>query len=193
MQPHPAWRQRAWPEWNKRVANSPEAKANNQAVPIVACGTLYALMCSPALWALRGASVTDASTVALVGVAVQWFGLVLEAVADTTKARHKMASADAGYCSSGVYSVVRHPNYTGEILAWVGVFLAGLPAMVSLGGGAVGVVARVLPAALGLAGIVGLMLRVTPKLDAKQADKYGDDLQYASYVQRTKMLLPGIY
>ena len=34
---------------------------------------------------------------------------------------------------------------------------------------------------------------VTPRLDSKQADKYGEDAAYKSYAERTKMLVPFFY
>ena len=59
-----AWRQRAWPEWKERAAKSPEARAKNVLAPVLGCGVFYALMCSPALWALRGGGIADASALA---------------------------------------------------------------------------------------------------------------------------------
>lgn len=187
-----AWRQRAWPEWKERAAKSPEARAKNVLAPVLGCGVFYALMCSPALWALRGGGIADASALAVAGVAIQWAGLLLEAMADTVKSACKLKDKDA-YVSVFPFSVVRHPNYAGEILHWVGLFLAGLPVMVGLGGGVAAVMGRLVPAALGLIGIVGLMLSVTPRLDSKQADKYGEDAAYKSYAERTKMLVPFFY
>ena len=37
------------------------------------------------------------------------------------------------------------------------------------------------------------MLRVTPRLDARQAEKYGERPGYAEYATSTKMLVPGVY
>jgi steroid 5-alpha reductase family enzyme len=53
-------------------------------------------------------------------------GLMLESVADKQKARAKRAQAET-YCDTGLYSIVRCPNYLGEIIVWLGNWLAGVP------------------------------------------------------------------
>lgn len=186
------WRQNNWAEWNKRAMESPEAKAKNLLLPVLSCGAFYCLMCSPALWLLRCGEADTFTSVAVVGASVQWVGLILEAVSDYQKSTHKLAEPDT-WCSSGVFSVIRHPNYLGEILHWIGLFMAGLPSMIAGGYGIEGVGGRLVPAILGLVGIVGLMLSVTPKLDSKQADKYGKEDSYEAYIASTKMLIPGVY
>ena len=189
------WRQNAWPEWKERAAKAPEARAKNLLAPVLGCSALYCLMCSPALWLLRagaGAGGASLPPLALFGVAVQWAGLVIEGVADYQKSAHK-AAAPKSWCSSGLYSALRHPNYLGEILHWGGLFVAGLPAALSAGGGPAGVAGRLVPAALGWFGITSLMLRVTPRLDQRQAEKYGDQPGYAEYVASTSMLVPKVY
>ena len=189
------WRQNAWPEWKQRASKAPEARAKNLLAPVLGCSLFYALMCSPALWLLRaGEALAGVGYPALAwgGVAVQWFGLVLEGVADYQKSASKAAEPDT-WCAGGLYSALRHPNYAGEILHWVGLFTAGLPAALGSGGGLVGAAGRLVPSALGALGITMLMLRVTPRLDKRQADKYGDQPGYTEYTASTKMLVPGLY
>ena len=191
------WRQNfGYPEWRKRAANSPEARAKNVAIPVALCSLFYALLCSPALWASRaavsGAMPTAASlaaipTYAKVALGVQWFGLILEAIGDFNKAASKAANKDKP-CMSGVYKFVRHPNYAGEILFWIGTFVAGVESMLVVGAWTVA------PAALGLFGILSLMFRVTNRLDEKQSEKYSSDVDdYVAYVKRTKKLIPFVY
>jgi steroid 5-alpha reductase family enzyme len=188
------WRQNAWPEWKERAAKAPEARAKNLLAPVLGCSALYCLMCSPALWLLRAGAGAGGSLppLALLGVAVQWVGLALEGVADYQKSAHKAAAPDS-WCSSGLFSTLRHPNYLGEILHWGGLFVAGLPAALGSGGGLAGAAGRVVPAALGVLGITSLMLRVTPRLDQRQAEKYGDRPGYPEYIASTSMLVPKLY
>lgn len=186
------WRQNNWAEWKQRAMESPEAKAKNLLGPVLSCGAFYCLMCSPTLWMLRCGTSGAYLSFAIAGVAIQWVGLLIEGIADYQKSAHKSENPET-WCSSGLFSIVRHPNYLGEILHWVGLFLAGLPSMLIGGGDIAGIAGRLVPALLGVLGIAGLMLSVTPKLDSKQADKYGKEDGYAAYTASTKMLIPGLY
>ena len=52
-----------------------------------------------------------------VGLALSAFGFLLEAVADYQKFSFK-SSGGNNLMTSGLYSIVQYPNYTGEILFW---------------------------------------------------------------------------
>jgi len=64
---------------------------------------------------------------ALPGLAVMLFGIALEFFAD--RQMHAfLASGTAGKtCRNGLWAWSRHPNYLGEILFWLGVYLTMLP------------------------------------------------------------------
>ena len=66
-------------------------------------------------------------------------------------------------CDTGLYAKIRHPNYTGELMFWLGNFLAGLPAMVFSG------VWPMIPALLGGSFINFLMNNQAKGQDEKQA------------------------
>jgi len=61
------------------------------------------------------------------GTAVAGAGLVLEWVADETLRRHRRSGAGE-LLTKGVWSWVRHPNYLGESVVWLGWAVAGLGA-----------------------------------------------------------------
>lgn len=50
-------------------------------------------------------------------------GLTLETVADAQLDRFKKTASQADVCITGLRAHVRHPNYTGEIIFWIGVWL----------------------------------------------------------------------
>lgn len=191
------WRQ-TWgdPTWRERSKKSPEAQASVRAVPVLACALFYALMTSPCLWHVRAAAAGVAPASAAVvqlGLGMALVGVVLEAAADFQKSWHKARSRTT-WCSGGLYAVIRHPNYLGEMLFWAGNFVAGVQATAAAGPYGW----PLLPATLGLIGILGLMWSVTPRLDKRQMDKYAGDGaatadEYKAYVGRTKLLVPGIY
>lgn len=121
----------------------------------------------------------------IVGVAVWVIGFVIEAVADEQKRRFRGDPANAGrFIHSGLWSVVRHPNYLGEITLWVGVLLVAAPALHGWQW-----VALLSPLF-----VILLLTRVSgiPLLEAKAQRTWGDDREYRAYVARTPALLPGL-
>lgn len=187
-----------WTEWNKKAKNAPEAKA--QSIPqkvlvITLCSLLYAAMCSPMLWHAQVANSISANLLPVIyfGLITQWVGFILESIADSQKSAHKrkMASIDSVYersntkwCSTGVYEKCRHPNYLGEVLFWVGTFVAGVPAMSTKGWWSFA------PAALGVGFILKLMTSQCVKQDEKQEARYGENEAYTTWVTNSGSLFP---
>lgn len=182
------WRSVNWKEWGQRAKNAPEAKAQSiwsRIAVVLACALLYAFMCSPMLWHVRSANSVPGIYHAAVaaGVAMQWSGAVLQAVADHQKSAFKFSEAGKNrWCDAGLYASVRHPNYTGELMFWIGNFIAGLPAMISSG------IWPVIPAGIGLSFINFLMNNQAKGQDEKQAARYGEDPEYKAWVQKTGSL-----
>jgi steroid 5-alpha reductase family enzyme len=54
------------------------------------------------------------------------FGVAIEIVADVQKARWVASGRPGGFCSVGVWSLSRHPNYFGEMLQWMCCWLLAL-------------------------------------------------------------------
>lgn len=149
----------------------------------ISVALLYVAMASPGLFNLVAAS-NGASLWSLpLGVIVMLAGLVLEASADAQKARLK-AINPKGFVSSGLNGVVRCPNYFGEMVFWFGGFVAGLSAYTS--------VAAWLIAATGFVCIELIMLGSARRLELKQAERYGSDPAYQTYVRRVPILIPGL-
>ncbi|RJF70852.1 DUF1295 domain-containing protein [Rhodopseudomonas palustris] len=142
---------------------------------------LFTLLFLPALLAasLQAEGVWPASTP--LGVMLMTAGLVIESVADWQKYQYKQA--DPGhYCDTGLYRMVRCPNYFGEMLFWFGVWVAGLSAYTSG--------AAWLLATLGLLYILGLMTAAAAGLERKQDDRYGALPAYQEYVRTVPILFP---
>ena len=87
-------------------------------------GALY--VCETAGLHLRLANGTPDDVVLWVGVVVMAAGAVVEAVADQQKSAQKAERPDM-VATKGLFSVVRCPNYLGEMLFWTGVLIAGEP------------------------------------------------------------------
>jgi steroid 5-alpha reductase family enzyme len=121
----------------------------------------------------------------LTGAAVWAAGWLLETVADAQKFRFKKAHPER-FMDRGLWSRLRHPNYAGEILAWIGVALAATPLLDgwALAG------AWVSPL-----WIATLLVRVSgiPLLEASAEKRYGQREDFRAWVARTDRLIPGIW
>ncbi|KAL7433780.1 hypothetical protein ACHAXM_003725 [Skeletonema potamos] len=146
---------------------------------------LYAFMTSPALFALRGLVKTGTALekVQLVSTGVSVFGMVLESIADQQKYEAKRKSKEGEDKFVGPttwsYKLVRHPNYLGEILFWVGLFGAGSVSFQKS-------IVAWLCGSLGLASILSIMFGASGRLDTKQQEKYGGQRKYEEWKDSVK-------
>lgn len=155
-------------------------------MPMVAkCGIwassalLYACETCPTLFRLENGAGTDA--LLWFGVIVSACGLILESAADLQKNAAKKRNVNR-FVDTGLFRIVRCPNYFGEMLFWTGVFLGGLNIL----NGAW----QWLGALLGYVGIIYVMFSGARRLELRQQRTYGDDPAYQEYVKKTPILLP---
>ena len=87
--------------------------------------------------------------------------------------------------SEGLFSLVRFPNYAGEIMVWVGVFIACAPVL--SGWEWVTIISPLWITSL-LLGISGI-----PLLEQSNEEKYGHLASFQQYRASTAKLIPGIY
>lgn len=119
----------------------------------------------------------------IAGAGVFVVGLAIEAVADAQKSAFRAKESNRGrFVSSGLWRYSRHPNYFGEILVWLGLFLYAIPVLHD---------AAFLVAA-GPLFITLLLLFVSgiPPLEQSAEEKYGDDPAYRAYKRETSVLVP---
>lgn len=117
------------------------------------------------------------------GIALWVIGFVIEVVADAQKSRFRADAANAdSFISSGLWSRSRHPNYFGEIVLWVGVFLAAAPVLT--GWQWVAILSPVF--------VILLLTRVSgiPLLEARADEKWGERADYVEYRDTTPVLIP---
>ena len=120
-----------------------------------------------------------------------WLGLVIwsagwliEAVADYQKFNFKQQYPDT-FFEGGLFRHIRHPNYLGEILVWLGIFIFTIPSLngwqwVSI---------------VGPVWITFLLVKVSgiPLLEEKAWKKYGDDPEFKNYLDNSWRLIPRVY
>jgi len=116
-----------------------------------------------------------------------WLGLLLETIADEEKLSSKARQPNSPVMT-GTYSIVRHPNYLGEIMFWAGTFGAAQVALPSSASWfqRVGV-------GMGPLFMIWVMLGAAKRLDQKGLEKYSDDSSYKAYVARTTSIFPLLY
>jgi steroid 5-alpha reductase family enzyme len=147
----------------------------------ISVASLYVLMFIPGLLTMSKQALSMALPSVFPGVMVMACGLALEAFADWQKSRFK-ADAPSQFCRQGLYQIVRCPNYLGEMVFWLGVWLSGLSAY------------QTPPAwLLSCAGFITIqliMLGAARRLELKQAERYGSESAYQEYVRTVPILFP---
>ncbi len=118
-----------------------------------------------------------------VGAVVWIAGFGIEVLADRQKRVFRRDPAQSGrFIQTGLWAWSQHPNYFGEIVLWVGIFV--MSASVLDGWGLRGAISPVFVAFL-LMKISGV-----PLLDARAAERWGDDPEYQRYIATVPVLIP---
>lgn len=144
-----------------------------------AAALLYACQTSPVLFRMAAHARTDVLLV--VGLAVSAFGLAFETTADVQKNAARRRNPRR-FVDTGLFRIVRCPNYLGEMLFWTGVFVSGV--------GVYAGIAQWAAALVGYLGIVYVMFGGARRLEIRQNRSYGKDPAYQRYVRTTPIMLP---
>jgi steroid 5-alpha reductase family enzyme len=149
----------------------------------VSCALLYVGQMSPASFYLYNLGLRcDVNAAwAWAGAVVAALGVVIEIVADAQKSAAKRVDANR-FVDSGLYRIVRCPNYFGEVLMWTGSFVICF-------GGCCDVAQWVI-ASLGYIGIAYVMFSGARRLELRQAECYGRDPEFQRYIKRTPLIIP---
>ncbi len=149
---------------------------------IISLPFLFRLLYDPE----SSSDVSGILTIEWIGLILTALGLIIETIADHQKSAYKNTSGNAGKLfKGGLYKIVQFPNYTGEIIFWVGIFITSIPAIFGL---------RWLTLSSPLI-IIALLIFVTgiPPIIRSRKKRYGDNPEYKAYVSSTSKLIPGIY
>jgi len=120
---------------------------------------------------------------------IQWLGLivwvtgyVIEVISDSQKTKFNKFNKGK-FINIGLWKYIRHPNYLGEIILWVGIFIISLNYIHSL----TSFLSILSPI------FVFLLLRFitgVPQLEARGKEKWGHLDEYNSYKEKTGLLFP---
>ena len=105
----------------------------------------------------------------------------MESVADAQKKAAKKKNINR-YVDTGLYRLVRCPNYLGELVIWTGSFVVCIGASCSAWQWVI--------ALIGYIGIVYVMFSGARRLELRQAVTYGNNPEFQEYVSKTPILVP---
>jgi steroid 5-alpha reductase family enzyme len=120
----------------------------------------------------------------IIGIIAWAFGLGVETIADWQKYKFINNPSNKGqWIEEGLWYYSRHPNYFGEILHWVGIYIFTLSSLKGI---------NIYLALISPLFISVIILFVTglPKLEKYADNKWGEDLEYQKYKKRTSILVP---
>ena len=168
------------------VAKDTLAKNGEKKMPVfvlafiwIFVSALYVTQVSPMLY--RYVNGVKDVIVPIIGFIISIGGLVLESVADKQKSEQKKENPNF-VATKKLYSIVRCPNYLGEITFWTGVFVSGITAYQGFGQWAIAIFAYI--------AIVYIMFNGAQRLEKRQMERYGDDPAYNEYANKTPIILP---
>jgi steroid 5-alpha reductase family enzyme len=149
----------------------------------ISCALLYVGQISPATFYLHnladGLAVNESW--AWAGAVVAAAGVLIEMIADAQKSAAKKVNARR-FVDTGLYRIVRCPNYFGEILMWTGSFIICFGSCCTIG--------QWIIASLGYIGIVYVMFSGARRIELRQDGTYGSDPQFQEYIKKTPLILP---
>ena len=145
----------------------------------VTCAILYVMQVSSVFYHLNNNAGTNAWTV--IGIIVMLCGITLESAADLQKNKAKKVNPKR-FVDTGLYRIVRCPNYLGEMIFWTGVVLSGIGSVHGAG--------QWIVVLIGYAGIIFVMFSGARRLEIRQNKNYGKDPEYQKYVKTVPILLP---
>ncbi len=146
----------------------------------VTCALLYVTQVSGVFYRMHNAAKDNAFV--FIGAAVMLLGLVIESVADIQKNKAKKVNPRR-FVDTGLYKIVRCPNYLGEMIFWTGVVIAGITAVSGW---------QWLIVAIGYIGIIFVMFSGARRLEIRQNKNYGNDPEYQKYVKSVPIMVPFI-
>jgi protein-S-isoprenylcysteine O-methyltransferase Ste14 len=170
---------------------------------ILSCALLYAGLIMPPyssgmLFHLGMIPTVECSSVALhiykALVSMTWLGFSIGALGDLNKTLVKAYKGADHLVTSGIFKVLRHPNYTGEVIGWTSSFLASIVAVIaaikqfgiaSLSKETI-FLKLVLPHSLGLMGFIGIVFvlsAATLNLEKRQEEKYSALEEYREWIK----------
>ena len=121
-----------------------------------------------------------------IGTIIWIIGFLFEIISDYQKIKFKNNALNKNkFIDSGLWSISRHPNYFGEIILWIGVYIITLPSTSGLE--YLGIISPLFVIVL-LNKVSGINL-----LEASADKKWGSSKEYQKYKKITPKLIPKLW
>ena len=146
----------------------------------ITCALLYVTQIGGVFYRVHNAVADNA--LVFVGAVIMLLGVSLETAADIQKNAAKKVNPRR-FVDTGLYRIVRCPNYLGEMIFWTGVLVSGIGAVSGW---------QWVVVAIGYIGIIFVMFSGARRLEIRQDKNYGNDPEYQKYVTTVPILLPFI-
>ena len=148
----------------------------------ISVSILYCTQSSPFTFRILSAN-QKVDKLTYIGIIIMTFGLILEIMADHQKDNAKKINPKR-FVDTGLYTIVRCPNYLGETIFWTGNFIGGIDIYNGLFQWGFSLFGYIL--------IVYVMFSGARRLEIRQNKNYGDDPTYKKYIKTTPILIPFI-
>lgn len=146
----------------------------------ITCALLYVTQISGVFYRLVNAAQDNVWV--FIGAAVMLLGVSLETAADIQKNAAKKINPRR-FVDTGLYRLVRCPNYLGEMIFWTGVLISGIGAVTGW---------QWIIVSVGYIGIIFVMFSGARRLEVRQNKNYGNDPEYQKYVKTVPIMVPFI-
>lgn len=171
----------------KKILYQPDSKERKPTKTMIliwiSCALLYIGQISPITFYLYNTTqdkITNSFWIWL-GTAIAIVGVTIEIIADAHKSMVKKRDAKM-FVRSGLYRIVRCPNYFGEIALWTGCLIICFGAQCTP--------PQWIIASLGYIGILYVMFSGARRLELRQAETYGNNPEFKKYIRNTPLIIP---
>ena len=147
---------------------------------VVGCASLYACLVAPLIITSQAIS-SNVGVLVNICIISTWFGFALAALGDLQKSFVKATLGEDVLVKGALFSRLRHPNYTGEALAWTSSFLASV--IVAITNWRQSLILPLLAATFGWVGIIGVLAMATAGLEKRQSEKYNTTAAYQQWIK----------
>ena len=147
---------------------------------------LWVVICS--LCALTAVSngVLNVEPVFYLGLLTFIIGFSIEVIADNQKTAFRSIPENSNkFITTGLWSVSRHPNYFGEVVLWMGIAIMSLPYLEGLQYWTL--ISPIFSFTL-IYFVSGVRM-----LEARANVKWGENMEYQKYVEKTPIFFPKIF
>ena len=145
------------------------------------CALLYTSLTTPVYYIIiNGAPKLLSSYISIV---ITIFGFLLEIIADQQKSAAKKINPKR-FVDTGLYQLVRCPNYLGEIIMWTGFFFSAIQIYKNF--------TQFIISFIGYITLIIIMFGGARRLELRQDKNYGDLKEYKIYKSSVPILIPFI-